>query len=308
MDTTLPRSVYNTSFSQLKLELGEQLEEIKTTTVEKVTSVFTQHYTKYPVVWSLLSVISLSLGIKYDITSMATTYNTITLLVIIVVCFYGPYVYRLIKAGLDASSPKIHNEIASYAANLDVYDGFELAEYLDHQQHDEDCITVDKIQLNMTESEKKKLRQVNAERKAQEPPLPEIKQTKYRVPSMLQHDSKSLIKLFAGELKAKFCEMSDDKASRTIMWNYIYRKWEKRQEEFRDIRNRDLRVNLPLAIELYYIPTDEEIEAVKVRNSFETMERKFMASNPGEWERFWKAVLPDRVWYSYWKPAKAAYQ
>lgn len=212
-------------------------------------------------------------------------------------------IIKYIRIFSESVSPSIFNSSVQLLDNLKTSDNVEdFEEYLDSQSK-----IYSKIQLNPSDSERKKINKINADNKRDEdfkgPPIP---MPKYRKPQNVTHDQSKITKLMYICLKTKFGTRNKrTDAMDQILHDFLQRKYEKRAEEFRDIRRLDFMNSSPIAIELFYIPNDIELKAIAVRDSFEAVERRFWATRPSNWERFLKAVLPNDLWYARQRPAQA---
>lgn len=302
--TNSEQPVYNITYRYV-LELQQYSIDCVNWGTEKFYQ-FDRLHAKHPYRTLTFPVLFLLLGFKYDWQYYGTWIRIIFLFAFMRLCYrVGPGLINTIKGGIKLATPPKHNENVQMLDDIYVEGGMTYEEYMDYDTANDDY---DRIKLNPSIKEQKALRILNKEREAED--LPKIVPEKFvkADPEKMVHDENALVKLYYSTLKAKYAQPKDTPAQRQIMHDYIYRKWETRQKEFKDARDRDITECLPIAINLMFIPNNTEIEASKMLSSFDAMDRRFWGSNPSGFDRFVKGVLPDNIWYLYWKPAKAGNQ
>lgn len=109
-------------------------------------------------------------------------------------------------------------------------------------------------------------------------------------------------------IKVKYGMLSDTPVNRRLLHDYLNRWYEKRRDNYSDIRRTDMIRSVPMAVEQFFVPNRYEIEAANVADSFEAREALFAISKPSPWDLFMKYILSDEMWYAYWRPAKAGQQ
>jgi hypothetical protein len=94
------------------------------------------------------------------------------------------------------------------------------------------------------------------------------------------YSSPKLGYLLTDVIKAKYIVLDDTKANRIILRDHLVQWYEHRVNKEKDIRRKDIIRNVPMAIEMFFIPNPAEILASQFQNSSSARRSYFQASNP----------------------------
>lgn len=108
------------------------------------------------------------------------------------------------------------------------------------------------------------------------------------------HDK--LAYLLADIIRAKYISLDDTKANRIVVQDHLTQWYERRAEKHKDIRRRDMIKYVPLAVELFFIPSDSAVLAAQIRDCTAADDRYFRVGNHSLIRRVGRAVR-NVLWF-----------
>jgi len=109
------------------------------------------------------------------------------------------------------------------------------------------------------------------------------------------------------KVKAQFGWKKDTEANRQILSNYITQWFNKRTDDYEDLRDVDFMIIRDFVLEMCFIPNDYEIQAQRMKYSDAAIKRYYNAGNPTNIETCVYKLSP-LLWAHWYKTAYAARQ